>query len=151
MPDGHYRYSPGSDQTPIWVTSQALMAVEREAFPVEPVPRTSDPGGLPPPVGGGGEAGSGAPGSGDGRGDAGEKKPGSDHKAKRERKREDAAPAGGGPEVEGTLARAEAPAAGATDGGEDAGGDLTAYALGGLGALAAGSGGGFLWYRRRLP
>ena len=44
MSDGHYRYSAASDQTPIWVTSQALMAVEREAFPVEPVPRASQPG-----------------------------------------------------------------------------------------------------------
>ena len=38
-PDGHYRYSSASDQTPIWVTSQALMAVEREAFPIAEVPR----------------------------------------------------------------------------------------------------------------
>ncbi len=38
-PDGHYSYSSASDQTPIWVTAQALLAVERQAFPIEAVPR----------------------------------------------------------------------------------------------------------------
>src|SRR3954452_24516270 len=36
---GHYAYSSSSDQTPVWVTGQALAAVKREAFPVRPVPR----------------------------------------------------------------------------------------------------------------
>lgn len=37
--DGHYRYSGSSDQTPIWVTAQALLAVERQAFPISAVAR----------------------------------------------------------------------------------------------------------------
>jgi energy-coupling factor transport system substrate-specific component len=37
--DGHYRYSSSSDQTPVWVTGQALMAVNHAAFPLAPVPR----------------------------------------------------------------------------------------------------------------
>ena len=37
--DGHYRYSRASDQTPVWVTAQALLAVERRPFPLEPVAR----------------------------------------------------------------------------------------------------------------
>jgi energy-coupling factor transport system substrate-specific component len=37
--DGHYRYSSTSDQTPIWVTGQALMAVNGAAFPLSPAPR----------------------------------------------------------------------------------------------------------------
>ena len=37
--DGHYRYSSSSDQTPVWVTGQALMAVNSAAFPLNPVPR----------------------------------------------------------------------------------------------------------------
>jgi energy-coupling factor transport system substrate-specific component len=37
--DGHYRYSSSSDQTPVWVTGQALMAVNGAAFPLNPVPR----------------------------------------------------------------------------------------------------------------
>ena len=30
--DGHYTYSASSDQTPVWVTGQALVAAKREAF-----------------------------------------------------------------------------------------------------------------------
>jgi energy-coupling factor transport system substrate-specific component len=37
--DGHYRYSSSSDQTPVWVTGQALLAVNGAAFPIAPVPR----------------------------------------------------------------------------------------------------------------
>lgn len=38
-PDGHYRYSRSSDQTPIWVTGQVLAAVAGKAFPIAPVRR----------------------------------------------------------------------------------------------------------------
>ncbi len=38
-PDGHYSYSASSDQTPIWVTAQVLLATERKAFPLAAVPR----------------------------------------------------------------------------------------------------------------
>jgi prenyltransferase beta subunit len=41
--DGHYRYSSSSDQTPVWVTGQALAAVARKALPIEAVPRESKP------------------------------------------------------------------------------------------------------------
>jgi energy-coupling factor transport system substrate-specific component len=37
--DGHYRYSATSDQTPVWVTGQALLAVNSRSFPLNPVPR----------------------------------------------------------------------------------------------------------------
>jgi len=58
--DGHYAYSEESDQTPIWVTGQALAAVTGEAFPVptvarQPKPKTSSgglsgvPGTITPP------------------------------------------------------------------------------------------------------
>jgi len=43
--DGHYRYSRASDQTPVWVTAQALLAVERRPFPLEPVARRAPGGG----------------------------------------------------------------------------------------------------------
>ena len=39
--DGHYRYSASSDQTPIWVTAQALLAVERQPFPLPAVARAA--------------------------------------------------------------------------------------------------------------
>jgi energy-coupling factor transport system substrate-specific component len=63
-PDGHFRYSASSDQTPVWVTGQALAAAAGEAFPVEPPARqpqsqSSVPGGdsTPPASAPGGSAG----------------------------------------------------------------------------------------------
>jgi prenyltransferase beta subunit len=44
--DGHYAYSDSKDQTPIWVTGQALAATAEEPFPVTPAPRKPSP----PPV-----------------------------------------------------------------------------------------------------
>jgi energy-coupling factor transport system substrate-specific component len=37
--DGHYRYSASSDQTPIWVTGEVLVATAGDALPVPPPPR----------------------------------------------------------------------------------------------------------------
>ena len=37
--DGHYRYSSPSDQTPVWVTGQVLLAANGAAFPLAPVSR----------------------------------------------------------------------------------------------------------------
>jgi len=37
--DGHYRYSRSFDQTPVWVTAQALAAVSGQAFPLRPLRR----------------------------------------------------------------------------------------------------------------
>ena len=37
--DGHYRYSKSSDQTPVWVTGQALMAAAEKPLPIPPPPR----------------------------------------------------------------------------------------------------------------
>jgi Prenyltransferase and squalene oxidase repeat len=37
--DGHYRYSKSSDQTPIWVTAQVLVAVAGKSLPVSPPAR----------------------------------------------------------------------------------------------------------------
>jgi Prenyltransferase and squalene oxidase repeat len=37
--DGHVRYSPASDQTPVWVTAQVVLAIERRPFPVPAVER----------------------------------------------------------------------------------------------------------------
>ncbi len=39
--DGHYRYSASSDQTPIWVTMQAVLAIERQPLPIPAVARSS--------------------------------------------------------------------------------------------------------------
>jgi energy-coupling factor transport system substrate-specific component len=37
--DGSVAYSPSSSQTPVWVTAQALMALQRQPLPLAPVPR----------------------------------------------------------------------------------------------------------------
>jgi hypothetical protein len=36
--DGHIRYSRSSDQTPAWVTAQAVTALKRKPFPLAPAP-----------------------------------------------------------------------------------------------------------------
>ncbi len=57
--DGHYRYSESSDQTPVWVTGQVLVAVAGKALPISPPPRVPSPTtvspsatAIPPPAGG---------------------------------------------------------------------------------------------------
>jgi energy-coupling factor transport system substrate-specific component len=42
-PDGHVRYSRSADQTPIWVTAEALLALEGKPLPLAPVARRSAP------------------------------------------------------------------------------------------------------------
>jgi hypothetical protein len=37
--NGHFRYSNSSDQTPIWVTAEALVAAAGDALPISPPPR----------------------------------------------------------------------------------------------------------------
>ncbi|HVY77996.1 MAG TPA: prenyltransferase/squalene oxidase repeat-containing protein [Solirubrobacterales bacterium] len=79
--DGHYRYSESSDQTPVWVTAQVLVAVAGDSLPIAPPPRrpaptTSSPSkSTPPPSSSGGSTGPltgpAAPPSGGGSGSAG--------------------------------------------------------------------------------
>ena len=45
-PDGHVRYSRGTDQTPVWVTGQALMALQGKPLPLVPPPMA--PAASPP-------------------------------------------------------------------------------------------------------
>jgi hypothetical protein len=52
--DGHYRYSASSNQTPVWVTGQVLVAAQLKPFPLAPVPRAAGSG----TGGNGGAAGS---------------------------------------------------------------------------------------------
>lgn len=64
--DGHYRYSKDSDQTPVWVTGQVLVAAAGDHYPVPaparepnpsptggvlPSPTTTPPGSIPPATG----------------------------------------------------------------------------------------------------
>jgi energy-coupling factor transport system substrate-specific component len=41
--DGHYRYSKSSDQTPVWVTGEALVAAANKYFPIAAPPREPSP------------------------------------------------------------------------------------------------------------
>ena len=40
-PDGHVRYSRGSDETPVWVTAEALTALDGKPLPLAPVSAVS--------------------------------------------------------------------------------------------------------------
>jgi energy-coupling factor transport system substrate-specific component len=151
--DGHYRYSSASDQTPVWVTGQALLAVNRRAFPLAPVARARTGGGS-----GGGANGSAASGGA-----------AAVHNPARSGSRPGAAvgrAATGGPGDGGGRVQASArgPVGGRVSARplsapvpdpdashDDVGGAAAAYVAGGLAALTAALAAGFLWYRRRLP
>jgi uncharacterized membrane protein len=152
--DGHYAYSSSSDQTPIWVTAQALAGVTRKPFPFAAVPRApraSGPGADNGPGAGGSaaeagtNAGLGSGGSGGRRKDdeaarGGGKAKGGGQGSANAAPRSDSAS-----EAAGTVAAEQA---GAEDG---AGGLSDAELLAvGAGALVLLSGGGFLYYRRFL-
>jgi energy-coupling factor transport system substrate-specific component len=49
--DGHYRYSSGSDQTPVWVTGQVLVAASHEHLPLPAAPRAPQPKQVTPTPG----------------------------------------------------------------------------------------------------
>jgi energy-coupling factor transport system substrate-specific component len=51
-PDGHYSYSKSSDQTPVWVTAQVLVAAAGKTLPVSPPPRNPDAAAPKPRAGG---------------------------------------------------------------------------------------------------
>jgi energy-coupling factor transport system substrate-specific component len=139
--DGHYRYSSSSDQTPVWVTGQALMAMAGKALPLSPVARTassrSRQGSVIPPSGG-----SVTPGGGGGVGTT----------------TSGASPAAPGVGAtttqQGTTttpppATPLVPASSASGGGGSFPGWAIALIV--MAAVAAAIWGGWLWYRRRLP
>jgi energy-coupling factor transport system substrate-specific component len=134
--DGHYRYSSSSDQTPVWVTGQALMAASDTAFPLNPVPRAT-----PRAAGAGGSAAktggvSGAHGGG-----------GMAHPSGKSPAASAAMPQ---PSPQGSqvpLDPASSPAA------DEGGGGVPSWlvATGVAALVAAAVWGGWLMYRRRLP
>jgi energy-coupling factor transport system substrate-specific component len=134
--DGHYRYSGSSDQTPVWVTGQALLAANGAAFPLAPLARDAAPapshasGGAANPA----KGGSGAP------------------AAKPDRKKKP--PATGGAQPAGAPASVPlAPASSGGDGGGGGGDGVPAWLIVIAAAAAAGGAiwGGWLLYRRNLP
>ena len=169
-PDGAIRYSRTSAQTPVWVTAQALLAVERRPFPLAAVARkprseresaTRSGGGqgagtiapassrgLTAPVAGpaGGDAmprGEGAPAHANGGG--GRRRSG----AETEGSAVDAGPdseRSGVDVIADTAATETSATADATESEP-----VAPYVAAGLGGLALALGTGFFWYRRRLP
>jgi Prenyltransferase and squalene oxidase repeat len=135
--DGHYRYSASSDPTPVWVTAQALLAVNAAAFPLSPVPRRS--------AGAESVGGSGAPaGSPDATGAAKKQpaKPGEENETGTT----------GPTQTDPTETAPLSPAAAQAEDGEDGGG-IPGWLIG-LAAIALVSGatwGGWVLYSRRLP
>ena len=175
--DGHYAYSKGSDQTPVWTTAQGLTAVNREPFPIrpvkrEPVPKEDDDpnGGSTPPAsipsgGYGGESydydpgplgGFGGGGGGLGKGFGAGPGAGPDGKAKKGGKRprgpmQSIPPKPGKDKGPAPLTtEAAQPVAIITDP-EEREAPSTPVLLAALGLLAAALGAGWFWYRERLP
>jgi Prenyltransferase and squalene oxidase repeat len=165
--DGHYSYSSASDQTPIWVTAQALLGVKRKAFPLASVPRAKREGGAgsgsganaatgpgsgsPPSAGDGGSEAGGSPGSGGGDGGRADRSTVEQRGAAggKDGRRDSRSEAEGAVASETASALADEPAAASTD--HDDGPGTGTYVAAGLGVLACGLSAGFLWYRRRLP
>ena len=167
--DGHYSYSASSDQTPVWVTGQALVAAMQKAFPLRPVPRPprghADRKQPAAPGTPGSEATttrserlSTTPGTGGGGGSGGDasktkramntKTPSSSSRdrGRRASSRAPTAHKGGTaalPASASVDSAAETPPSGR-------GSHTVAYVLGGLGGLALALAGGFLWRRRRV-
>ena len=152
--DGSYAYSPSSTQTPVWVTSQAMLAASREALPVEPVARGGDGApspdveeGAEPPAStdpGGSQAGDSDSDGSDRRGrDADRGGKGNDGRDERDRSSDTPAE----PAAEVLAEQAAAAESGADEGG-DATGAIVAIGLGGLALAFAG---GWFWNWRRLP
>ena len=144
--DGHYRYSASSDQTPVWVTGQVLVATSRETFPLAAVPRAPGSGGA-----------SRARGGGDGGGDvAARNGAGGERTAQgAEANQRDGS---GGPQsgvkdesASGGPAEAVVPVGQPTSSEDGDSPTDTQLALGALGLLAVLLGAGFFVYRRRLP
>jgi energy-coupling factor transport system substrate-specific component len=143
--DGHYRYSAASDQTPVWVTSQVLIAVNRETFPIEPVARAPAGGGGEGGGGGGDEGGGTAAGAGGGKNAVDRKAGGA--------KGDAAGPSSGVDTARDSSSAPEpaGPPAFEQTSAEDDGPSTQQIVLGGLGLLAVLLVGGFFLYQRRLP
>ena len=133
--DGHYRYSSSTDQTPVWVTGQALLAVNGRPFPLAPVPRAvSDAAGV---------TGSSTAKGGSAKAPAGTA---SAKAGKRAKATATTSSAPSGPADPIPFA----PASSTRDGG---GGGLPGWLVGVLvvGLIAGATWGGWVLYRRRLP
>ncbi len=164
--DGHYEYSSSSDQTPVWVTGQALVAAKREAFPLRAVPKPerrrrssghSDGGAGSTsgssttdsqPTTAGASSGGASLGGGSGRHAA---QAGTAVTAQGSRGNRTSGGGSGNERRRASPVPLAAPVDPAAPPSTDGGSPEAGYVAGGLAALAAVLAAGFLWYRRRLP
>jgi hypothetical protein len=170
--DGHYAYSAASDQTPVWVTGQALVAAKRRAFPLRPVPRPArhdsssrhHHGGSaeaapssPPAAGSSPVPATPTPSGGESGGQSGgatvtAKPPRANSSAGTTRQARGPTSVRASAAPRSTAVPVSSPADPAAGTAASEGRSHTvAFVLGGLGALALVLAGGFVWYRRRLP
>jgi hypothetical protein len=170
--DDHYRYSAASDQTPVWVTAQALLATNRAPFPLAVMPR--DPAVRGGHAGSGDRASSGDPAAAATATSSGSPRTESDPTAAAGTKpapspghgQKESGTGGAGPKGSkggNSVDTRPAPEAEATHGADvesaapepasepSDSSSSTPYVIGGLALLAAALGAGFFWYRRRLP
>jgi energy-coupling factor transport system substrate-specific component len=166
--DGHYEYSRSSDQTAVWVTAQALVAVRREPFPLRPVPRPSPKGHGSAHRAGDSSTSSSSSTAATGPATTAPASGGSSPSGGRQTRSSragggDRPGGGGGSHRHAGVARAtgrpshdrlvqvSAPADPAVPPAAAGDSHTAACVAGGLTALAVALAAGFLWYRRRLP
>jgi uncharacterized membrane protein len=158
--DGHYRYSASSDQTPVWVTAQVLLALERQPFPLPAVGRAAKPASQSAASP---EAQTTTTTGTEGghhqrqRGASVEKASNNDTKSTGASPPVESAAdtASDSTDTEPPTLTAPTPLAPATDhvetSSDPSSSSSAPYVIAGLGALAVALVAGFVWYRRRLP
>jgi LPXTG-motif cell wall-anchored protein len=119
--------------------------VNRRAFPLGRVPRVGEPGALAAPAAPGPAAGNPQPDRRNAKDPS--RRQGTVNEGSEKASGEPDAPARQREHAPAALTAAEATESAP----DDENNDTRTYGLGALGALALALGGGFLWYRRRLP
>jgi hypothetical protein len=152
-PDGHFRYSASSDQTPVWVTGQALVAARGEALPLAPVAKRRPAAGKGSTDGGTEGAGAGSGGGGAAGATAVAAPPPAAKGSKPGKAGSGAGAPPAAPAGEPAPSPVSVAPALASDDSDDGGTDLLVYALIGAGAIALGAAtwGGWARHRRRSP
>lgn len=130
--DGHYPYSASSDQTPIWVTAQVLLAVERKPFPLAAVSRAK------PHNRGGGAGASSGRGAGSSEDGTSPSQPAGSAPSNGGGQSVAPAPSGSGT-GSGADNPARSPASGGANGSAPAGGESAATGAGGASATVPGA------------
>jgi hypothetical protein len=147
-PDGHYRYSTASDQTPVWVTGQALAAARGKAFPLAPVARRRSAADNPSAEGGSKDGRAEVGGGGANASTAGAVAPSAAQGSKPGKPTPAALPPPASHAGEPAASPVSPAPASAGEGSADDGADPLIYVLIGVGAVALGAAAWSGWSRR---